>query len=423
MAHKTEDRETYRQRRYEMKQYNRGQTPVEEAILRIVQSLPGPDGRKSVPLLEGLGRVLAQPVMARVPQPPFTRSPLDGYALRAADIEGASYGSPVRLPVSQYLPAGCSLSSPLPRGMAARIMTGAPIPEGADCVIRQEDTDQGEEEAEFYAYVEAGKNICHAGEDIAAGDQLLKSGTRLTFAHIGVLAGQGMNQVEVYDNPRVAVMSTGDELVAPGAALTPGKIYDSNSMMLAARLMELGIKPDLYTAGPDEPGTLSALLDGLLDRYSLVITTGGVSVGKRDFMPAVADMAHTELLFHGIDAKPGSPVLAAVRGQCVLLALSGNPFASVATFELLALPALSRLSGETQWKAVRTQANLKGNFNKSSKIRRFIRARIEGGNVSIPEKGHSSGGIGNLADCNCMIDVPGGSGSLSEGDTVTVWLF
>lgn len=406
-----------------MKQYTRGETPVEEAIASIIQSLPGPAGTITVPLLEGLNRVLASPALAQVPQPPFTRSPLDGYALRAADIAGATRENPVRLPVSQYLPAGSSLTAPLPQGMAARIMTGAPIPVGADCVIRQEDTDQGEREAEFYAYVESGRNICYAGEDIAAGDRLILPGTRLTFAHIGVLAGQGIEEIEVYDNPRVAVMSTGDELVAPGTPLTPGKIYDSNSKMLAARLMELGIRPDLYTAGPDEPEVLAARMDELLNRYSLVITTGGVSVGKRDFMPAVADMIHTELLFHGIDAKPGSPVLAAVRDKSVLLALSGNPFASVATFELLVLPALSRLSGETQWKAVRVEAKLKGNFKKSSNTRRFIRARIEGGYVSIPDKGHSSGGIGNLAGCNCMIDVPGGSGPVLDGDTVTVWLF
>ena len=406
-----------------MKQYVRGETPVEEAISLIVQSLPYPKGTETVSLLQGLGRVLAVPVKARIPQPPFTRSPLDGYALRASDIRGASGERPVKLPVSQYLPAGSGRVRPLPAGMADRIMTGAPVPEGADCVVRQEDTDQGDEEVCFYACVDRGSNLCYEGEDISAGDCLIEAGTRIAFAHIGVMSGQGMEWVAVYEKPRVAVMSTGDELSAPGIPLGPGKIYDSNSMMLAARLMELGIRAEIYPAAADDPQVLADRVDQLLSRYSLVITTGGVSVGKKDFMPGVAEMVCTRLLFQGIDAKPGSPVLGAVRGDSVLLALSGNPFASLATFELLALPALARLSGDIRWRAVKVRAKMKGNFKKSSNTRRFIRARIEGGYVSIPEKGHSSGGIGSLSGCNCMIDVPGGSGPLSEGDVVTVWLF
>lgn len=406
-----------------MTQKINGKVPVEEAISRILQSLPSPRETETVPVLQGLGRVLAVPVRARVAQPPFTRSPLDGYALRASDIEGASRENPARLLVSRYLPAGSSPVCALQAGTAARIMTGAPVPEGADCVIRQEDTDQGDREVCIFASVGPGRNICYEGEDIAPGDCVVESGTRLASAHMGILAGQGLNQVEVYKNPRVAVMSTGDELAAPGTELTPGKIYDSNSMMLAARLMELGIRADVYPAGTDEPQALAHMVDGLLARYSLLITTGGVSVGKKDFMPAVAEVLHTRLLFHGIDAKPGSPVLGAKRDKSVLLALSGNPFASMATFELLALPALSKLSGETQWKAQKVQARLIGDFKKHSGTRRFIRARILGGYVSIPEKGHSSGGIGNLSGCNCMIDVPGGSGPLSEGDEVAVWLF
>lgn len=401
----------------------RGETGVEKAVSMIMEALSDPNGTERVTLMEAPGRVLAEDVLAMVSQPPFTRSPLDGYALRAADIAGASRNNPVYLPVSQYLPAGSARPAPLPMGMAARIMTGAPVPEGADCVIRQEDTDEGEENAGFFACVPQGRNICYEGEDIKRGEILIASGVRLTFAHIGLLAGQGVKHVEVYQNPRVAVMSTGDELTPAGMPLVPGKIYDSNSMMLWARLLELGIRAEVYPAGPDDPRALAAVADKLLKEYTLVITTGGVSVGKKDYMPEVARIVDTRLLFHGIDAKPGSPVLAAERGGSVLLALSGNPFASMATFELLALPAVAKISGETQWKAVRVKAKLKGNFKKSSTTRRFIRAKIEGGDVFIPEKGHSSGGIGTLAGCNCIIDVPAGSGPLSEGDQVTVLLF
>lgn len=405
-----------------MKEYKRGLTPVEKAVLCITDSLPMPDATENVSLLDGLKRVLAKPVRARVSQPPFTRSPLDGYALRASDIDGASRDNPVTLPVSQYLPAGSSQPAPLQAGTAARIMTGAPIPDGADCVIRQEDTDQGEEKAQFYQSLREGCNICYEGEDITAGNQIMQEGVRLTFAHVGILAGQGIEAVEVFNNPRIAVMSTGDELISSDQQLTYGKIYDSNSIMLAARMTEMGIKPDMYQACPDHPDILTDKLDELLKSYTFIITTGGVSVGKKDFMPEVIERLHMKMLFHGIDAKPGSPVMAAVRDGSVLLALSGNPFASLATFELLARAGLAKISGETHWSTVKVQAKLKGDFPKKSGIRRFLRGRIEGGFVSIPEKGHSSGGIGNLAGCNCLIDVPGGSGFLMEGDVVTVWL-
>lgn len=396
--------------------------PVEEAIARIVEAVREPEQTETVMLYEALGRILADEVTAVIPQPPFTRSPLDGYALRAEDILGAAPDRPVSLPVVQFIPAGGFANKPLPRGCAARIMTGAPVPEGADCIIRQEDTDQGEESALFFASVKAGQNICYQGEDIGAGTVLVAAGTRLSFAHLGLIAGQGILSVKVFPKVRAAIMATGDELVACGQPLGPGQIYDSNCVMLAGRLAELGVEPVMCPSGPDDPETLSQITDGLLRQYPLVITTGGVSVGQKDYMPEVARRVGTRMLFHGIAAKPGSPVLAAKRDGSVLLALSGNPFASVATFELLAVPALAKLAGERYWKALRVSARLNGDFPKDSKMRRFVRARIEGGEVTVPEKGHSSGGIGTLAGCNCLIDIPGGSGPLAKGDTVTVWM-
>lgn len=405
-----------------MDQGHKGRIAVEEAISRIMEVAVQPTESEETELFDALGRVLAENVTAVIPQPPFTRSPLDGYALRAADIQGASPDSPVCLPVVQYIPAGGIAKEALPAGCAARIMTGAPVPEGADCIIRQEDTDQGEKEAMFFQPLKAGQNICVQGEDIAVGEMLVPAGTRLTFAHLGLMAGQGIGRIPVFPKVRAAVMATGDELVACGQPLMPGQIYDSNCMMLSARLAEMGVEPVMYPAGPDEPEKLSELVDELLRQYPLVITTGGVSVGQKDYMPEVAGRIGSKLLFHGIAAKPGSPVLAAERDGHVLLALSGNPFASVATFELLAVPVLAKLSGESCWEALRVRARLNVDFPKDSRMRRYVRARIEGGEVTVPEKGHSSGGIGTLAGCNCLIDIPGGSGPLKAGDEVTVWM-
>lgn len=328
-----------------MPQKKRGKTPVEEAVARILNALDVPEKTEEISLLQALGRVAAGDVCARVAQPPFDRSALDGYALRAADIAAAGPETPVTLPVSRYLCAGSDPGGPLAPGTAARIMTGAPVPAGADCVLRQEDTESDGQTVTFHAPVEARANVCFAGEDIAPGKCLVPAGTRLDEVSLGLLAGQGVQTVTVYAKPRAALMPTGDELCSPETPLRPGKIYDSNGPMLAARMLRLGAEPTLLAAGPDDPAALAGKLARLLAEYSLVITTGGVSVGDRDYLPQAAEEAGAKLLFYGIDAKPGTPALAAGKDGHVLLCLSGNPFASFATFELLARPALAKLQG------------------------------------------------------------------------------
>lgn len=219
-----------------MPQKKRGQTPVEEAVARILNALDVPEKTEEIPLLQALGRVAAGDVCARVAQPPFDRSALDGYALRAADIAAAGPETPVTLPVSRYLCAGSDPGGPLAPGTAARIMTGAPVPAGADCVLRQEDTESNGQTVTFHAPVEARANVCFAGEDIAPGKCLVPAGTRLDEVTLGLLAGQGVQTVTVYAKPRAALMPTGDELCSPETPLRPGKIYDSNGPMLAARM-------------------------------------------------------------------------------------------------------------------------------------------------------------------------------------------
>ena len=223
-----------------MPQKRRGQTPVEEAVTRILNALDVPEKTEEIPLLQALGRVAAGDVCARVAQPPFDRSALDGYALRAADIAAAGPETPVTLPVSRYLCAGSDPGGPLAPGTAARIMTGAPVPAGADCVLRQEDTESNGQTVTLHAPVEARANVCFAGEDIAPGKCLVPAGTRLDEVSLGLLAGQGVQTVTVYAKPRAALMPTGDELCSPETPLRPGKIYDSNGPMLAARMLRLG---------------------------------------------------------------------------------------------------------------------------------------------------------------------------------------
>ncbi len=242
-----------------MPQKKRGQTPVEEAVARILNALDVPEKTEEIPLLQALGRVAAGDVCARVAQPPFDRSALDGYALRAADIAAAGPETPVTLPVSRYLCAGSDPGRPLAPGTAARIMTGAPVPAGADCVLRQEDTESNGQTVTFHAPVEARANVCFAGEDIAPGKCLVPAGTRLDEVTLGLLAGQGVQTVTVYAKPRAALMPTGDELCSPETPLRPGKIYDSNGPLLAARMLRLGAEPTLLAAGPDDPAALAGV--------------------------------------------------------------------------------------------------------------------------------------------------------------------
>ena len=211
----------------------RGRTPVEEAARLLSACVKHTCAAERIPLEAAVGCVCMQDIFAAVCQPPFSRSPLDGYAARSADIAQASSAKPVVLPVSLHLYAG-SAPAPLAPGTAARVMTGAPVPEGADCVVAQEQTDCGQKTVSIYKSVSGGANICLRGEDFQAGEPLTRRGQRLDFARIGLLAGQGIASVEVSKKPRVAVLSTGDELTGAGLPLAPGKIYDSNCAMLCA---------------------------------------------------------------------------------------------------------------------------------------------------------------------------------------------
>ena len=412
-----------------MPQKKRGQTPVEEAVARILNALDVPEKTEEIPLLQALGRVAAGDVCARVAQPPFDRSALDGYALRAADIAAAGPETPVTLPVSRYLCAGSDPGGPLAPGTAARIMTGAPVPAGADCVLRQEDTESNGQTVTFHAPVEARANVCFAGEDIAPGKCLVPAGTRLDEVSLGLLAGQGVQTVTVYVKPRAALMPTGDELCSPETPLRPGKIYDSNGPMLAARMLRLGAEPTLLAAGPDDPAALAGKLARLLAEYPLVITTGGVSVGDRDCLPQAAEEAGAKLLFYGIDAKPGTPALAAGKDGHVLLCLSGNPFAAAATLEQYAVPALLRAAGRCEENCLlpRTTRTLTTGFSKPSKGNRYLRAKAMGGSVTIPGEGnaeaHSSGSLSAMIGCNCLVELPAGSGPVTPGEEVEVLSF
>lgn len=372
---------------------------------------------EQVPLPQALGRTLRRPVFAPFPQPPFDRSPLDGYALRAADIVSASEEMPALLRVAEKVCAGQVPSRPLAPGQAVRVMTGTMLPPGADCVIRQEDTDLGEERVRIFHAAAAGENRCLAGEEYAAGALLLDRGTRMDAAALAVAAGAGMERLWVCRRARTAVIATGDELCAPGCPLPPGKVYDANTAYLEARLGQLGMPPDVSIRSGD---TLEGIVRALeaCAGSDLIVTTGGVSVGERDLMEPALTAWGAEVVFHGVAMKPGMPTLLARRGGTVVLALSGNPFAAAVAFELFARPVLGRMTEAPGLEMERTTALAAADFQKpGGAVRRYLRGRLERGTVTVPGA-QRNGQMRSMVGCNCLVELPGGA--MRRGDRVDI---
>ncbi len=399
---------------------------VERAIELIEQNVR-PVEAGHIRATRAQGRVLSEDVCAPMNQPPWPRSPLDGYAFRAADSAGASKESPVSLRVVETLYAGSWTEREVQSGEAVRLMTGAPIPAGCDCVLRQEDTDGGAETVQLYKVLQPNDNYCAAGCDFKAGDLLLPAGTRLTGNALGVLASAGLYREEimlpVYHKVRCAVICTGDELVPNDTRpLPPGKIYSSNAAVLASRLHELGV--EMTTLLPFFSDSADALADAIYEaaeNADVIITTGGVSVGAKDILHETLPLLFADQIFWQVRLKPGSPVMFSLYRERPLLSLSGNPFAVSATFELFARPLLSRLSGCADLNPIVTEGVLAEDFSKTGKGRRFVRAMYQNGVVTIPH-GHSSGQLASAVGTNCLAEIPPISEPLEKESRVKVWL-
>ena len=394
---------------------------LEDAV-RVITEKAAPLGLESGAPENLLGRTLARNATACLDQPPFNRSPLDGYALRSADTDGASRERPARLFVVDTVYAGNVARVPVGLGQAVRIMTGAMLPPGCDCVVRQEDTDMGVPEVRIFTTLRPHDNFVDRGEDFRAGACLLPAGSRLDAAAVGVLSSAGITEIPVKRRPRVRLLSTGDEVVAPSVRpLPPGKIYGANLPLLLARLRELGFSDVSGELVGDEPQMVADTMRRLLADCDVLLTTGGVSVGEKDIFHEAIPLLGAEQIFWKIKLKPGSPAMFSTYNGKPILSLSGNPFAAFTTFELLVRPLLAAMSGESWLLPRREKAVLSTPFSKASKSRRFIRGRHENGYVSLPE-GHSSGMLASLVGCNCLVDIPAGSGPLKAGELVDVLL-
>lgn len=393
---------------------------LEKAVELIVESVKETQATEEIELIDAGGRIIAEDIYAPMNNPPFDRSPLDGYALIAQDTKGASRENIKKLVVVDCIFAGGYSERDLQRGEAIRIMTGARIPKGANCVIRQENTDYGEDEVEIYEELREYDNYCFSGEDIKKQDLLIEKGQQLTYVHQGILSSMGVSKVKVKVTPKIGLIVTGDEIGIPGQKLMKGKIYDSNLHLIYSRLKELGIRPVISEIIEDSPEKVGKRINEVINDMDLIITTGGVSVGQKDILHNVIQLIEANRIFWKVNLKPGTPAMYSLYKNKPILSLSGNPFAALTTFELLGRPLLAKLCGNENLKPVHVTGIMEDEFNKPSSKRRFIRAYFDNGKVKFLKNKHSSGMLASMAGCNCLIDVKKGTKKLSKGDKVDI---
>jgi len=398
--------------------------PLEEALELLLEKTISP-GESSVPLIHALGRIVSQDIVAQENSPFFDRSPLDGYALLASDTGSATSSQPVRLTVLEEIPAGYVAVSRVTSGTAIKVMTGAPIPQGADVVVKYEEVERKGGIVSIFKPLKSRSNVVYAGEDVKKGEVVAKQGILVTPALIGLLAGLGIASVTVYHRVKVAILSTGDELINIDETLRPGKIYDSNRHTLQARCLELGVEPVMLGNVADRQDQVAERICEGLKQADVVITTGGVSVGDYDVVQDAVEEAGAEIIFWKVDIKPGSPILAAMKEQKLIIGLSGNPVAALITFDLLVIPLLKKMMGRRKYLYSKIQGALLDGFIKSSEQRRFLRARMLVGNEKILVRLtgiQNNSALKSMMECNLFVDVPAGSGPLNPGDVVSAYV-
>lgn len=392
---------------------------VEEAVRRLTEAASAIESNELVSILDAGGRVLGEPVYAPISVPPFPKSAMDGYAIMSSDSQGAKAGHPVSLNVIGELTAGDTLEIVPGHGDALRIMTGAYVPDGFDCVVKQEDTDYGEDQVQIYTQVSPFTNYCKAGEDLKRGELAMEKNTRLASTHIGVLASLGISQVLVRRKLRVGILSTGNELVELDQPLSPCKIFNSCGYTLATSLKTEGIEVVFMKNCNDDLDCLIEEIRTGCENVDILLTTGGISVGKKDFIPAAVTCLGAQHIFQRVNMKPGTPVLAAKYQEVMILSFSGNPFAALANFQLFFWPLAAKIMQNAGYHSVTREAVFTGGRLKPNNLRRFVRAYEEGGNVLLPSSVHSSSVLSNMITCNCLIDQPPNQ-ELIHGDRVRI---
>ena len=401
--------------------HNLGYKEVRQLLLERCRTV----GTETVALEASRGRVLAEDQKALFSIPDFEKSPYDGYALRAEDTAGASAEAPVTLTIVEEVPAGAFPTKAVTEGTAVKILTGAPIPQGADVVVPFERTKFTERTVTLFAPLKRRDNIVRIGEDVDAGTLLARRGDRVDLGIASSLACQGIREVPVYRRPLVGLIATGTELCEPGEARAPGQIYNSNRYSIQFALEEAGCAVRYLGLAGDETEKIAGCMEEALTDCDAVVLTGGVSVGDYDLTPAAMERIGADILGRGCAIKPGMACAFAEKNGKLLLGLSGNPASSVTTFYAAVLPVIRRLCGESQSIPPEVDMTLVDGFGKASRCTRLLRGFLDmssGEGRFYPADRQGNVAISSMIGCNAMAIIPQGSGPVEAGTRVKGFL-
>ncbi|WP_020007012.1 gephyrin-like molybdotransferase Glp [Salinicoccus albus] len=403
---------------------NRKPIPVSEAVERVVakmKTLPS----ETVPYTDSWGRILARDLKATNDVPLFTKSAMDGFAIRSSDSKGASGEDRIHFSAVAEVPAGSSSDYVLKENEAFRIMTGAEVPKSADAVVMFE---QAREDTDGFTIRKAfspEENMAVQGEECKTGEVIVPKGTSINPGTVATLATFGYSEVPVYRQPVVGIMSTGSELLDVDAPLERGKIRNSNSPMILSQLRRMNLQGRMYKLQADDLETLQQRVEEMLGEVDAVITTGGVSVGDYDHLPALYERLGAEELFNKVGMRPGSVTTVSMIGDTPLFGLSGNPSACYTSFELFARPALLRMMGHDKIFAPVISGALAEDFKKPNPFTRFIRAEVDykdGKLYAQPAGFNKSNAVTSIARSNGIIILPRGTRGYAQGDPVKVMM-
>jgi molybdopterin molybdotransferase len=396
---------------------------VEEALKTILTNFK-PLGLEKINILDGRGRVIGEDIFAPRNIPSANNSAMDGYAVRYTDTKGATKDKPLKLKIIEDIPAGKVAQKIINKGEAARIMTGAVIPEGADAVVRQEDTFKEGKTVIIYTSAKKGDNIRFAGEDVHKGELVIKKGHVLRPADIGMLAALGKAFVSVYQKPSVAIMSTGDELVDIETNPPPGKIVNSNSYSLAAQVLECGAIPVMLGISKDKKTDLQEKFKTAL-HSDVIISSGGVSVGDFDFVKNVMGEIGNAMHFWQVAMRPGKPLAFGAIEGVPLFGLPGNPVSAMVSFEQFVRPSLLKMQGHTKIFRQTIKAICAEDFQKQAGFKHFIRAIVKRDKdkyIATTTGDQGSGILKSMVTANALIVMRENETRIKNGSEVTVQL-
>lgn len=397
--------------------------PIAEALAEIAPAF-APLGPVRAELTAALGRYLAEDVWTRVDLPPFDNSAMDGYAVRADEVAGATAEAPVTLPVAGESRAGGELPGPLAPGTTMRIFTGAPLPEGADAVVMQEDTRRTGDDVAIGIAPPPWRHVRRRASDLAAGEVMLAAGTRLGPGELGLLAAQGYSAASVHRRPRVALLSTGDELRDVSDAPVPGTIVNSNAYALAAQVTEAGGVPWVLPIVPDrEEAIVAAVRAGL--EADVLVSIGGVSVGEYDYVRGALEQAGVALAFWKVAVKPGKPLVFGRAGRVPVVGLPGNPVSAMVTFEVFLRPGLRRMLGDpTPHRAAVEVALAADHRHKTGRIElaRATVRRDAAGLVAAMHPLQGSGSLPSMVGVDAFVILPADQAEFRAGDRLSAIL-